>query len=1507
MNMVFRYRRWIRWCLGLAVLFCLILPSLRRTNLASNDSTEVTDKRLHYIVRHWHADGTHEDKDGYLKEGDPAVTVPVRQKAGEIFSGFATAAGHDAVERKQNEDKPEESSLRISYEKDIHLVKVHAFYKSRLEKEGANDLGAKETQEKTDGTKVYNTSKDGLHTDKTAKAVRGDGRDFELTLESWFVGNNQADVGMVLDASGSMAFTSNNLEPIRMSDQQIKQYGREKYISQDQVNHILNPFYTDNSKLAYSGYSYFVYDPSDETKEFVPIGYWNGVTKTISPGKADLPEKDSLQGYYSFDSTLDRRNEAEVLTGDRELDEVRGDTEKEVGCATEPDQNGIVDAKGRKPTITSDTGTGFNDTGKSLDLAATYRAESGGSMKKDAARLDLHPENATFTISFAVKGTDTKPVVWIGGNSSDKKAIAKEWYAIYADTERGKIKVSSGSDTTGDNDIDHGKEGTKAVEATFTPTGDWTVCTCTFKQDSGDVKVTIYVDGDRKRGGTLDDIFASGETKNPYILLGGSAWAHDYGGDGWAKNEESRFLLDELYFYGCALSDTGVEKLYQEMPQISTKTLYAATTPSSGGEKTMARLQDADCSGDGEGWYLVSSDSEWNDITNKELLTAKRYNGIPGDEVIYNRIEEVPKGTKDPGKGNTDRYIYTKNKENFQDSEGVPAAIEKASGWNGSIIFFIDQEGYLRCFFNTGKTQDRKDDGKDGLNTDPDTWEKNGSYCSYVYKKEDQMRIKTEALQYALGSFVTRLSEVSPDSRVSAVRFSTESIKNADTLVLQNWTTNTMESTDMLGLRRGEQQGEGERTITSYDESNGMKQYNYALTGGTVTKTGLSAYLKKLDEGKTDAGDKVNKSLIIFTDGKDTSKDEQGAVELADQLKKKGYQIYCVMLQSAGNELETSYPFLTALASGEDYVFAAEDIDSLTEVFTEGILDQIVNNLPGYTIQDYIDPRFDLVDAEGKVISLGAGGSITAGGKKRQLSSQTGYQLNTTKKRETDAVGTVGENALLFYDSAKDMYYLQWRSQTIPGCGTGSERLDVWKTRVRVRAKEDFIGGNAVISNGNADGMNKVYDPDNENPSKGFPRTAVNVAPLKLKLENVRRRIYMGQTIVPEDALSDVGSRVKEQVYYEYLERYTNWLSQQKKEKDQDLPGQLKSGKEIRIPYYYLPDGKGKNQAGKVQPEEQIGWLTYKWTQCDKNGVPKTKGTYTRFETKDTESRYYQLAVSYQPMSVRERAKETGRIISDKNDSSPKTAVGTVQTAEVRGLGMHQTDIVRGELVVEARVRLADLEYLVQKNNGKWSRSESFPVTRTYNDKEETLKLEISFSYTTEKLKALKADKDGYVSVFSKPSRSLPIGRYTVKPENKKEFPFTSIKAKKIVNGNGHFSKSYTKAKKEANYAAPSSKGEKNTAVSFYMGVAKKEKSSAVDLDAQLGHAVVTYGDITATTRLGDKLPTGRTDADREPGIAPGTGDEAKPIHVLILMLASMGVIIMVVRRKRYLPAERGE
>ena len=179
----------------------------------------------------------------------------------------------------------------------------------------------------------YNTGY-GLHTNKTASVADGydDGRTFDVNLESWYVGENPVDVATILDASGSMAWTMDTLDYMWVSDyltdeevntlkaeynitdvavgkdenydseekiallSEIQSKSPDNYLPQDVVDMILDPKNTDNSKLGYDKYMYYVYEARSSVSEFVPLGYWDG---GIDP-MADP----SLIGYYPFSGDL---------------------------------------------------------------------------------------------------------------------------------------------------------------------------------------------------------------------------------------------------------------------------------------------------------------------------------------------------------------------------------------------------------------------------------------------------------------------------------------------------------------------------------------------------------------------------------------------------------------------------------------------------------------------------------------------------------------------------------------------------------------------------------------------------------------------------------------------------------------------------------------------------------------------------------------------------------------------------------------------------------------------------------------------------------------------------------------------------------------------------------------------------------------------------------------------------------------------------------------------------
>lgn len=418
----------------------------------------------------------------------------------------------------------------------------------------------------------------------------------------------------------------------------------------------------------------------------------------------------------------------------------------------------------------------------------------------------------------------------------------------------------------------------------------------------------------------------------------------------------------------------------------------------------------------------------------------------------------------------------------------------------------------------------------------------------------------------------------------------------------------------------------------------------------------------------------------------------------ADKIKEEGYTIYCVMLATGSisestnkDEYNKAYNFLRSLAGGDDETKELEDLidyhmnngtkpdeiaryqEQLEELKKDHVIvvdpskdggmtvtdafQKILNDIQqprnDYTVQDYIDPRFNLIGKGYKIIKdsyvpieviyhLGANGTVTFTDTNNQPiesdddyvyfdngSYKTGYRKKgetagniidksdayglaytpkssyMVNRRETtdtsskdgydtgDGTGT----GYLYYDDFKDMYYLRWEDQVIPmenetfDTTDGGKKLDVWSATIRLKAKDDFIGGNNILTNGNEAGENLVYsDATIENmdknpdlyftdgeedhtlreklqvlsgtdrkinavdaggvsqavygdgidiPSSGFPRVTVNVRLKPLDAKNLNDVIYMGEVLSPTMMLADLENGYMEGSYYlEYLERY---------------------------------------------------------------------------------------------------------------------------------------------------------------------------------------------------------------------------------------------------------------------------------------------------------------------------------------------------------------------------------
>lgn len=276
--------------------------------------------------------------------------------------------------------------------------------------------------------------------------------------------------------------------------------------------------------------------------------------------------------------------------------------------------------------------------------------------------------------------------------------------------------------------------------------------------------------------------------------------------------------------------------------------------------------------------------------------------------------------------------------------------------------------------------------------------------------------------------------------------------------------------------------------------------------GGTDPKIGLEDAKNKLDTVGTSEivsdGTERPKYVVFFTDGEPTGKGyngwdttaQQNAETQARYLRegtrlntsgqeektRPGYTVYTIgfdlgeraqkFLAGDSND-STNYPGIASPGCAK----TANDAASLGAIFQE-IQNTITQDIDIHDaiITDVIDPRFELVDANGNVIKL---------------------EKNGTLNLSEGVVVTRLENG---------NYQIQWTGQTIPNKKNGN-----WSKTITVKAKDEYIGGNNVTTNVSPDSKITTGYGD-----VVLHQPTVNV---KVKLQSVDKEItiYKGDEEVP--------------------------------------------------------------------------------------------------------------------------------------------------------------------------------------------------------------------------------------------------------------------------------------------------------------------------------------------------------------------------------------------------------
>ena len=313
-----------------------------------------------------------------------------------------------------------------------------------------------------------------------------------------------------------------------------------------------------------------------------------------------------------------------------------------------------------------------------------------------------------------------------------------------------------------------------------------------------------------------------------------------------------------------------------------------------------------------------------------------------------------------------------------------------------------------------------------------------------IFTKE-KSETKLTALKNAATSFVDNVAAKNPDNRISVVTFAGNSTIKA--------------SSDPKWLLRT---GNSLNTIKSWIN-------NLSAKGATNSAAGLDSAVNVFDSKNSGKWEDVTqktgrqKMVVFLTDGVPTTSSSfsptvaQNAIDNATRLEQQGAVIYSLGIFDSASysgyisdgTVKEIDDYMKGVASSDEKYMTADSVSSLN-----GLFDSITNSMPvsvTATVTDVIDSRFELTDASRA--TLEADGA--------------------TIQNNSDGSTTI-----------------TWANTEIPGkkdSGNSDIEKAGWHKEIFIKAKDQYIGGNDVPTNGAGSGI----DVDNNHAK--FPQPTVNV------------------------------------------------------------------------------------------------------------------------------------------------------------------------------------------------------------------------------------------------------------------------------------------------------------------------------------------------------------------------------------------------------------------------------
>ena len=352
--------------------------------------------------------------------------------------------------------------------------------------------------------------------------------------------------------------------------------------------------------------------------------------------------------------------------------------------------------------------------------------------------------------------------------------------------------------------------------------------------------------------------------------------------------------------------------------------------------------------------------------------------------------------------------------------------------------------------------------GSNNASSYPDTYK--------IYTKKTVSMTRLDALKKSVDQFITDTASKSPDSKIGITAFSSTDESQKDN-------------------------GSTKELVSAGANKDALIKFADKLEAGGGTKPAIG--LNKAKELLDSANDNRPKYVILFTDGAPTGDNTapsgqspawhtdtvNKANTAAQELKDAGYTVYTIgfaldsraqAFLAGGTYGNTTYPGIAS----PNCAFNAENATELGDIFKD-IQNTITQDISitGATITDIIEPSFELLKDDGTLY--------------------TQDDLNNGVKVNDGTVSLVNGN-----------YQIQWTDQTIPNKKNGE-----WNKTIKVKAKDNFVGGNNVTTNVSPGSKISTGYGDVE-----LPQPTVNVK-VNLVVKDKDIWIYKSDTVPTKDEI----------------------------------------------------------------------------------------------------------------------------------------------------------------------------------------------------------------------------------------------------------------------------------------------------------------------------------------------------------------------------------------------------